>query len=187
MIVGVTGTNGAGKGTVADYLVQKGFTHYSSREIITEEIERRGMPVNRDTMTEVANDMRRIHGATYPQAQLYEKVVADGAENAVLESVREVPGAELIKAHGGFIIGVDADQKIRYERVIKRASATDHIDFDTFVAQEKREMENPDPAKQNIAAVMKIVDATVYNNGTLDELHAQVDRVLEDFKTKEKP
>jgi dephospho-CoA kinase len=32
MIIGITGTDGAGKGAVVDYLVaQKGFTHYSGR------------------------------------------------------------------------------------------------------------------------------------------------------------
>ena len=186
MIVGVTGTNGAGKGTVADYLVQKGFKHYSSRACIVEEIEKRGLPVNRDTMTSVSNDMRAKNGAAIIVETLYNQALKKGGD-AVIESVREIPGAAFIKEHGGFMIGVDADQKIRYERAMKRGSATDHIDFDTFVVQEKREMENPDPAKQNIAAVMRIVDATVYNNGTLEELNAQVDSVLEDFKTKERP
>jgi len=185
MIIGVTGTNGSGKGEVARYLVaEKGFTHFSSREIITEEIVRRGMPVNRDSMNVVANDMRAKTGATYPQEQLYERAAAHGGD-AVIESVREVPGAQFLRAHGAFLIGVDADQRERYERITKRASATDHVDFDTFVAQEEREMENPDPAKQNVGGVMKIVDATLLNNGTFEEFHQEIDAALEGFKRKE--
>ena len=57
--IGITGTLGAGKGTIVDYLVKsRGFEHYSVRAFITEEIKRRGLPVNRDSMTQVGNDLR---------------------------------------------------------------------------------------------------------------------------------
>ena len=42
--IGITGTLGAGKGTIVDYLVKnRGFVHYSVRAFITEEIKRRGL------------------------------------------------------------------------------------------------------------------------------------------------
>ena len=66
LIIGITGTIGAGKGTIVDYLVsRKGFKHYSVRAFIAVEIERRGMPVNRDSMVIVANDLRREHSPSY--------------------------------------------------------------------------------------------------------------------------
>ena len=43
-IIGITGTIGAGKGTIVDYLVkEKGYVHYSVRAFIAEEIQRRGL------------------------------------------------------------------------------------------------------------------------------------------------
>ena len=43
MIIGITGTDGAGKGSVVDYLVkEKGFVHYSGRGVIVEAIEAKG-------------------------------------------------------------------------------------------------------------------------------------------------
>ena len=64
IIIGITGTLGAGKGAVVDYLLgQKGFKHFSARALFTDEIINRGLPVNRDTMTEVANELRMIHMA----------------------------------------------------------------------------------------------------------------------------
>ena len=43
IIIGITGTLGAGKGTIVDYLCKKrGFLHYSVREFLVEEIKNRG-------------------------------------------------------------------------------------------------------------------------------------------------
>lgn len=42
LIIGITGTIGAGKGTVSDYLVnKKGFKHFSVREFLIKEINKR--------------------------------------------------------------------------------------------------------------------------------------------------
>ncbi|MBQ4206222.1 MAG: AAA family ATPase, partial [Bacteroidales bacterium] len=58
-IIGITGTLGAGKGTIVEYLIEKkGYVHYSVRAFLAEEIKRRGMEVNRDTLTMVANELR---------------------------------------------------------------------------------------------------------------------------------
>ncbi len=65
MIVGITGTIGAGKGTVVEYLVQKkGFVHFSARALILEEVKKRGLEVARENTTLVANDLRAAFGPT---------------------------------------------------------------------------------------------------------------------------
>lgn len=184
MIIGITGTNGSGKGEVADYLVTKGFKHYSSRAVISAEVERRGLPVNRDTMTSVSRDMRATRGAACIVEELYARALEEGGD-AVIESIREIPGAQFIKEHGGFLIGVDAERPLRYERAVLRGSSTDKIDFDTFVAQESREMQSSDPIHQNISGVLKMVDACIENNGTLEALHKETEKVLEAFKREE--
>ncbi|PIY34687.1 MAG: hypothetical protein COZ08_00575, partial [Bacteroidetes bacterium CG_4_10_14_3_um_filter_42_6] len=66
VIIGITGTLGAGKGTLVDYLINKrGFAHYSAREFLIREITRQGLEVNRDTMTSVANKLRALHSPAY--------------------------------------------------------------------------------------------------------------------------
>ena len=60
IIIGITGTIGAGKGTIVEYLTdKKGFTHYSVRSFLIDEIKKRGFEVNRDSMVLVANDLRK--------------------------------------------------------------------------------------------------------------------------------
>ncbi|MEG1910591.1 MAG: AAA family ATPase, partial [Bacteroidales bacterium] len=87
-IIGITGTLGAGKGTVVDYLVKnKGFTHFSARAFLIKEIEKRHLAVNRDSMTLVANELRTQKGASYIVDELYKAALASGTD-AIIESIR---------------------------------------------------------------------------------------------------
>ena len=93
-VIGITGTLGAGKGTIVEYLVKnKGFSHFSARAFVTEEIIRRGMPVNRDSMVVVANDLRRRNSPSFIIDSLYEKAILAGTDS-VIESIR-TPGEVL--------------------------------------------------------------------------------------------
>lgn len=178
MIIGVTGTNGAGKGTVVDYLVEKkGFTHYSARDFLVEEITRRGMPIDRNSMNMVGNDLRASNHPAYVIQQLFEQAREAGGD-AVIESVRAVGEAEFLKNHGAKLLTIDADPHIRYERAVLRGSGTDKVDFDTFIAQEQREMASTEAWNMSVGGVMQMADFTVTNNGDLKGLHDQLDTVI---------
>ncbi|HEY0010896.1 MAG TPA: AAA family ATPase [Candidatus Paceibacterota bacterium] len=177
MIIGITGTNGAGKGTVVEYLEEKGFKHYSARAFIVEEIERRGLTVNRDSMNAMGNELRAQHTPSYVIEQLFMRAQAEGG-NAVLESVRAVSEAEFLKSHGARLFFVDADPQVRYERARKRGSATDQVDFKTFMYEEERELRSDDPTKHSVLGVAERADYRLTNDGTLEDLHAQIEQVL---------
>lgn len=178
MIIGITGTLGAGKGTVVKYLVEKhGFTHYSVREYLEDEILRRNLPNNRDSMTMVANELRAQNGPGYIVEQLMHRAKEHGG-NAVIESIRSVGEAEFLRSHGAHLWAVDADVKARYERIVVRASATDAIPYEKFVGDENREFFNDDPNKQNISGVVAMADVVLNNDGTADELFAHVEEIL---------
>jgi len=90
-VIGITGTLGAGKGTIAEYLVQKkGFNHYSVSDYITEEVKKRGLEINRDAMYNVGWELKKKFGPEYIVKELYKKAKADG-KNAIIESIRS-PG-----------------------------------------------------------------------------------------------
>lgn len=182
MIIGLTGTLGAGKGTVVEYLKAKGFKHFSARDFIVEEINHRGLPINRDTMTETANDLRKTHSPSYIVRELYEKAKAEGGDS-IIESIR-TPGEikRLKRETNFFLIAIDADRKTRYERIHKRGSATDNISYEEFVANEEREYRSTDPNKQNLSACINAADFTLQNDGSIEDLRSQIDIIFAKIK-----
>lgn len=181
MIIGLTGSFGAGKGCVADYLVnKKGFAHFSARSFITSEIQKRGLPINRDTMAEVANDLRKNGGPTFIFEQLVNQAKEHGG-NAVVESVRAVAEAKYVKEQGGVVLGIDADPKVRYERTVARGSETDHVSFEEWHDQEKRESNPDDPTKQDIFGALKESDAIIFNTDSIEVLESEVDVLLNNY------
>jgi len=179
-IIGITGTIGAGKGTIVDYLVSKmSFLHYSVRGYLTEEIARRGMPLNRDSMVTVANDLREKNNPAFIVEQLYHQAFKAG-KNAIVESIRTPGEIDMLKSLKNFyLIAVDADPKIRFERIKMRKSETDNINFETFLENEKREMFTDDPNKQNLSKCIAQADFILSNNGTVEDLYKKTDEILQ--------
>jgi dephospho-CoA kinase len=179
LVIGITGTLGAGKGTVVEHLVKNhDFRHYSVRGFLLKEIEKQGLPPNRDSMVKVANALRAQHTPYYIISELYQQAVKNG-KNAVIESIRTPGEVEFLRQQENFIlIAVDADPHLRYERIKQRNSETDRIDFETFVENERREMTAKDPNKQNLQKCIQMADFKFMNNGTVQELIYQVDEKL---------
>lgn len=180
IIIGITGTLGAGKGEIVSFLKTKGFTHFSAREFLIKELKKRGMEINRDNTTLVANELRKEHLPRYIIEQLYNEAVALGG-NAIIESVRTPGEVDFLKSQtiGEFyLLAVDADQKIRYERIAGRKSDLDKVSFDKFVSDEQREMISSDPTKQNISECMRRADVVIRNDGNLLDLAHQVEAFL---------
>ena len=182
MLIGITGTDGEGKGSVVEYLVEKhGFKHYSSRDLIMQEVVKRGLEPNRANARLIGNTMRKERGADVVVSCALDQIVEHKVEKAVIESIRAIKEVEKLKSVGGILLAVDAPAEVRYQRIVSRGSVTDKISFTEFQAHEALEMDDPDPNGMQKAKVMEMADYTISNSCTIPELHIAIDEFLEKF------
>ncbi|MEA1929602.1 MAG: DedA family protein [Patescibacteria group bacterium] len=180
-IVGITGTIGAGKGTIAEYLVKHyGFGHYSARAFIVEEIERRGLEVSRDNMLAVANQLREEHGADYVIRSLFKRAAKVGVP-AVIESVRSRGEVQFIHENNGKILAIDAPVEVRHKRVQLRKSVTDQVTLEQFLKAERAETHSDGLSQSNLLACIQLADKVLDNSDDLAFLYSQIDRIVSDW------
>jgi len=176
-LIGITGTHGAGKGTITRYLVQEhGFAYVSVSEFLAKEAARRGMKADRHARHDIANEYR----ARAPTA-LMEAVCASidpDAERVIVEPQYTLAEARFIKEQGGTMLAVDASAATRYERVHVRGSLKDDVSFEEFTSAEEAEMRSDNPEAHNLAATMAAADIRLMNDGTEAELEASVAAAL---------
>lgn len=180
IIIGITGTLGAGKGTIVDHLVKSHhFKHYSVRSYLTQIINERGIPLNRDNMVDVANELRAKHNSSFIVEELYKEAM-NNRHNAIIESIRTVGEVEALRKIGNFyLFAVDASPKVRFDRILKRESVTDKISYKKFTEDEQKEMTSSDPSKQNIAKCILMADYKFDNNGSFKALYDQVENAIQ--------
>ena len=179
VLIGITGTDGAGKGTVVDYLVQqKSFQHYHARTLFIAEIEKQGLPNDRAHMRIVANKLRAEYGNDFIVRLFLKQAETSGDERIIIDSLRAVAEADTLKAHGGILLAVDADQRTRYDRVQARRSTSDQVTFEEFQAHEELENNDPDPHGMQKQRVIDMADYCIENKGTREELHTKIEDVL---------
>lgn len=179
MIIGIAGTLAAGKGTVVDYLKSKGYGHYSASGMLKQILVERGQPLTRTYLSPLADELAAEYKGGVLQLS-YERAQKDGLTNFILEAIHRPKEAAYVRSIGGVILGVDADLQTRYDRTLSRGDGEkDNVTFEQFVEHSKREDEGASGTGPNIRAVLNSADAVILNNGSLEELHQQVDAALE--------
>ena len=132
----------------------------------------------------MGNELREKYGAGHIAHELYQQAAASG-NNAIIESIRTAGEVKELQSKGSFFLfAVDADPSLRYERIKSRDSETDHVSYPVFISNEEREIQSEDPNKQNLRACIALADHVFMNNGTLEDLHREVDEVMKTIANK---
>jgi len=191
-LIAIAGTNGSGKDTTGLLLAERhGFLFISVTELLRDECRRRGIGVTRENLRTVSAEWRRERG----NAVLVEKGVEafealpdkDRYVGLVMSSMRNPGEADRVHELGGTMLWVDADPRVRYERIQANAASRsrageDDKTYEQFLAEEEAEMHAPtgsDSAVLNMAAVKERCDVFVENNsGHMDVFEKELVTVL---------
>jgi dCMP deaminase len=180
MIIGLTGKNGAGKTEVCQYLISRGFEYHSLSDEIREEIRRREQEIDRDLLIDVGNELRSKFGPAVLAERILQRLGHE--RNYVIDSIRNPEEVAALRHRSDFtLLFVDADQSLRFERSRERDREGAAQSFEQFRAQEVKELDSDDPTRQQLLATERLADVTVINDGTLEELHRKLERILPQF------
>ncbi len=183
-IIGIAGTNGAGKDTVGQILAEDyKWMFVSGSDILRKELERRGLEIERSNLRALSGEWRRTHGLGVlidMTVDIYNRSTGQ-YQGLAISSIRNPGEAARVHELGGKIIWVDADPKIRYQRIYSRGrSAEDNKTFEQFLSEERAEMSHSgDETTLNMAGVKAKADIFIENNGNkLDEFKRVIARKL---------
>lgn len=184
MIIGLTGKNGAGKGEVAKYLQERGFSYFSLSDVLREEAGKSGQPVTRDVLVELGNKLRQEMG---PGA-LAEKVFTrlDPEKHYVVDSVRHPCEVQVLKRRKDFILAnVYAPEKLRFERLKQRRRENDPMTYEDFLKLEQREAGSKNESDQQLDKAIQMADVVIDNGGAIKMLHDRIREIMLEFAKKQ--
>lgn len=172
--IGLTGTNGAGKGEAAAYFVKKGFHYISLSDLIREELIKRGEEVSRNNLIKIGNELRKKYGPDILARMVMKKI----KEKAVIDSIRNPKEVDFFRKQENFIfLAIDAPAELRYKRTRKRGRDESASNLKEFIQKEEEEMSNREKGQQ-LRTCMNMADYTIINDGSLQDFHQKLEDLL---------
>lgn len=175
-IVGIAGTNGAGKDALAVLRNQYGQCgSITLSDLLRIELRRQGLPLERENMAHLSRRWRTESGndgiLVVKALEYYEtQKIKDSLMGFSVVSLRHPAEVDEIHKVGGVVIWVDADQRLRYDRLqntTRMDRPEDRKTFEQFQAEEYREMNPPADAPigtLNMTAVKARSDIFIENS-----------------------
>lgn len=180
LVLGLTGPNAAGKGEVAVYLRRLGFNVHSLSDVVREEAAARGLPPEREHLIRIGTLLRQTEGP----GVLARRILPRLGSRDVVDSIRNPREVEVLRTLPHFVLlSVSAEIGLRFERMQQRGRPGDPATLDAFRDREAQE-NTSDPNAQRLAATSALADRVIVNDGDLETLHRQVDRLLRQLEAR---
>ena len=100
MIVGLTGTMSSGKGTVSDYLVEKGFDKYVFSDVIRAEAKKLNIPETRENLQKIGDKLRKESNNPGILAKLLVEKINTGM--SIVDGIRNLKEIEELRKRNDF-------------------------------------------------------------------------------------
>ncbi len=174
-VIGLTGTNGSGKDTVAKYLVSRGFKYISLSDALREELKKLSIPETRENLQNCGNILRQTHGLGVLAQKAREKI---GWGNYVIDSIRNPHEiVELKKIPNFILLAIDAPIEERFNRIMNRGRVENASTLQEFIRMEQREF-SEEKHKQSLGKCVLMSDRLIINDGTIYDLHDKIERIV---------
>lgn len=179
VIIGLVGQAGCGKGTMADLLQQTyGAGYFRFSAILSSILERLALEKTRERFTALSETLRKTFGEDVLSYAIANDALNAPQEIVVIDGIRRVEDIVGLEPLPLFkLVAIDADPKLRYERMKARGEKASEKNFtwEQFLAEEQL------PTELTIPFVMKRASKTLLNNGTREELETTVHSFMQEL------
>ena len=179
LILGLTGQIGSGKGALGEYLQKTyGAELFKFSTYLTRVLNVLALDPSRENLIRASEILRNGFGEHALSHAIARDVCASTAQIAVVDGIRRIEDLADLEPIPHFrLASVEADQRLRFERVGNRGEKTEEkgLTWETFLAQEERSTEITVP--QTMARATIRID----NNGSAADLIARADALMAEF------
>jgi dephospho-CoA kinase len=176
IIIGVAGEMGAGKGTITTYLMQQYHAQNVRYSAILQDILRRlNIPYTRENLAQLAESLRGAFGAEILSRALIADIMHSDTHVIVVDGIRKEGELAVLRELEGFtFIFVDADMRVRYERITQRNEKVDDAQktFEEFQRDHER------AADRDVPSLKSQAQFVIDNNHDIAQTHAQIDVIM---------
>ena len=176
IILGFVGQIASGKGTACAYLKDKYQAQiFRFSTMLRDVLDRFYIPQTRENMQTASSALRGAFGDELMAQTIANDVKNSPAQIIVLDGVRRLPDIKFLREMPNFhLVEVTAEQKTRFERIVKRRENADDAKktFAQFQIDEQQE------AEVQIKNVAQTADFKLDNNDSIADLHQQIDEII---------
>jgi len=176
LIIALTGHPSSGKGEVAKYLGEKyGAELLKFSTVLRDELNRLYLPAARKNFIIMSKCLRQNFGQDILAKVISENIKKSLVKIIIVDGTRREADLKYIKKFKKFhLVNIHADPKIRYQRQMLRREKPDDAKktFKQFLKEQKS------VSDKDVDILIKKADITLDNNGTMDQLHQQIDALM---------
>jgi len=185
MLIGLTGRIAAGKESLTEFLRKKGFVYFETSKLLKEELQKRGVEITRENMQNLGDELRKKEGAGVLMEIFIGRM--ESGKNYIIDSIRNTGEIEFLRknARDFILIGIDAPQKIRFERIIKRGKPSDPKTWEEFLKADNRDFfDKTNPLGQQVEKCMELADYKIMNDGEFESSLEKIKKIWAELKEK---
>ncbi len=184
MIVGLVGPISSGKGTVAKYLQENHDAGiYKFSDVLRDVSQRLHLEITRENLQNLSTCLRKEMGEDILAKAIAEDVEKDDHDIVVVDGIRRWADIMHLKKKSNFILtGIEAEPKLRYQRLVQRGENHGDSDksYEQFLEDQGQE------ADAEIPEIIKEAQEIIENNHDLKNLYNDIEKILIKYGKKKR-
>lgn len=176
-IIAFAGMPCSGKTEAVQFAKQMNIPVIRMGDMVWDEVKNRGLPLNDKNVGNVADQMRQEFGKDIWAKKTLEKITSfEKLDCIVIDGIRNIEELDTFKMKLGkdfIIIAIAASDETRKKRFLQRGREDDSMNLQDLEERDKREL------RWGLGTVIASADIVVSNEGNLDDLRNEIQKILE--------